>query len=89
MFECGTDCFPDKTGPVFYHAQVGDNAGPRPVHRSNGQTFHVGDNLQESSSLSSSSSILSTEAPMYSHNILISGANIINLPQPGVASDYI
>ena len=72
---------------MFYHAQVGDNAGPRPVHRSNGQSFH--DNLQESPSLSSSSSILSTEAPMYSHNILISGANIINLPQPGVASDYI
>ena len=83
MFKCGTDCFPDKTGPVFYHAQVGDNVGPRPVHRSNGQT------LQESPSSSSSLSILSTEAPMYSHNILISGANIINLPQPGVASDYI
>ena len=70
--------------PMFYHAnpvsQVGSNDGPTPNYATRGKNFYH--NLQQDA-------ITSTSRPRYSHAVVISGANIVNLPVPGVGSDSI
>ena len=69
--------------PVFYHAnpvsQVGSNDGPTPNYATRGENFYY----DQQGALSS------TKRPAYSHAVVISGANVVNLPVPGVGSDSI
>ena len=64
---------------MYYSAlpQVGWKIGPKPTVQRNGTSnAELKSKKQE-------------QKPRYSHHVIVSGANIVNLPQPGVGVDFI
>ena len=67
-------------------AQVGQESGPPPLFASNGKIIQRRDGAKNN--------LIKTRPPKhpnprFTHSIIISGANIVNLPVPGVGRDHI
>ena len=75
---CSIECHPLEQ-PMYYSAvpQVGWKTGPEPNIQRNGTSDLA---LQRKRK---------EEKPRYTHQVIVSGANIINLPKPGVGADTI
>jgi len=66
--------------------QVGNHGGPLGVHKNNGSAIR-GPSIQEH--VFPPRVYTEEQDPMFTHSIFISGANIVNLPVPGVGADSI
>ena len=66
-------------------AQVGQESGPPPLLARNGQIIR----RRDSSANDYNTVSPKNSNPRFTHSIIISGANIVNLPVPGVGRDHI
>ena len=69
-------------------AQVGQESGPPPLLASNGKVIRRRDSTKTKNNLIKTISPKHSN-PRFTHSIIISGANIVNLPVPGVGRDHI
>ena len=68
-------------------AQVGQENGPPPLLASNGKIIRRRDDRNKNYYIKTKPPKSSN--PRFTHSIIISGANIVNLPVPGVGRDHI
>ena len=67
-------------------AQVGQENGPPPLLVRNGKIVNRRDNTKNNFIKTGPDK---NSNPRFTHSIIISGANIVNLPVPGVGRDHI